>query len=209
MKRIHVGGIVVACLLHGAALAQSDEPYVEKSTGFVFPAQIAKFHRVMIKEFPDKRLGVLIRYEGRGRADAFVYDLGYGEISTGVDSEAVKDAFATSKMGMEQLFTRPPASNAKKVIDAAQDVGMEGGEHAKVLGAQYTWTFAGSDGRGGPMATWILVTGVKNKIVKLLYAASSPEPMSSQPDLKEFIYGFLEANPKERGAFILDEKKGH
>ncbi|HLX24765.1 MAG TPA: hypothetical protein VKR38_15565 [Usitatibacter sp.] len=209
MTRRGAIGIVVACLMHGAALAQSAEPYVEKSTGFVFPAQIGKFHREEVVEYPDKRLGIKIRYEGRGRAEVFVYDFGFTEISTGIDSAAVKKAFADSKVGMERLLTHPPASNPAKALDASPVVNIEGGEHAKLLAALYTWTFTGSDGRSGPMASCILVTGAKNKIVKLLFTAPSPDATSSQADLKEFVLAFLEANPKERGAFILEEKKAN
>jgi len=204
MTRILFVGFVVGCLLHGAALAQSDEPYVESATGFVFPGQIAKFHRVAVTEFPDKRLGVVIRYEGRGRAEAFVYDLGFADIPTGIDSEAVKKAFAQSQAGIERLLTSKPASDGRKFVESSPVVETEG-RQAKLLAALYTWTFSGSDGRGRPMATCILVTGVKNKIVKLLYTAPSPEPASTQRDLKELVVGFLEANPKERSSFLVEK----
>ncbi len=203
--RIPFAGLVVGCLLHGAALAQSDESYVESATGFVFPAQIAMFHRVAVTEFPDKRMGVVIRYEGRGRAEAFVYDLGFADIPTGIDSEAAKKAFAQSEAGIERLLTSKPASDGKKFLESTPVVETEC-RQAKLLAALYTWTFTGSDGRGGPMATFILVTGVKNKIMKLLYTAPAPEPASTQRDLKELVIGFLEANPKERGSFFVEKK---
>ncbi len=205
MTRIFLISALVGCLLHGTAFAQSDEPYMEGATGFVFPARIAKFHRAAVKEFPDKRLGVSIRYEGPGNAEVFVYDLGFPNIATGIASEAVKEAFANSEASIQRLLTSKRASDGKKFVESAPVVEMDGRE-AKLLAALYTWTLIGSDGRRDPMATCILVTGVKNKIVKLLYTAPAPEPGSTQRDLKELVLGFLEANPKERGSFLVEKK---
>jgi hypothetical protein len=205
MARLVLVGLVVSGLLHDAALAESKEPYVESTTGFVFPEQIGKFHRVAETEFPDKRQGVVIRYEGRGRAEAFVYDMGFAEIPTGVDSEPVKKAFAVSDAGMMRLLASKPASDGQKFLESAPVVEMEG-RQAKLLVALYTWTLTGPDGQPGPMATWVLLTGVKNKIVKLIYTAPAPEPTSTQGELKELIVGFLEANAKERRSFFVEKK---
>jgi len=205
MTRIAFVGLLVGCLLHGAALAQSGEPYVETTTGFIFPAQIGKFHRVAVTELPDKQLGVAIRYEGQGRAEVFIYDLGFAGIPTGIYSAAVKKAFAESEAAFERLLNSKPASNGKKFLESTPVVRTDSRE-AKLVVALYIWTFTASDGRGGPMATYILVTGVKNKILKLLYTAQAPEPMSTQAELQELVAGFLDANPKQRDSFFIEKK---
>ncbi len=194
-------------LLSASARAETDnEPLVEKKTGLTFPVQLGKFRRTDWHVYPDPRMGIVIRYDGPGRAEAFVYDLGLGAIATGVDSEAVSDAFARAKADVERLLTAPPATAAKKFAESTPVVENEG-RVAKVRVAVYSWTYTAPDGTGAPMATWVLITGFKNKFLKLLYTSPSLDPLAAQGDVKELVYDFLEANPKERENFLVEKKK--
>jgi hypothetical protein len=208
--RIAFAGLVLGALLSGAALAEpaadSNEPIVEKKTGLIFPAQIGKFRRTGTAVYPDPRDGIGIRYDGPGRAEAFVYDMGYGEIPTGVDSEAVTKAFAQSRAAVERLLTQAPATNGKKFAESTPVVETEG-RVAKVRVAVYSWTYTAPDGTAGPMATWVFVTAFKNQILKLLYTSPAMDPLAAQGDVKELIYAWLDANPKERQNFLVEKKK--
>lgn len=203
--RIGLACLFLGGLLPAAALAQTNDPFVESATGLTFPAQVGRFQRTGSITFPDPRQGVAVRYEGPGRGEVFVYDLGLAEIPTGVDSEAVGNAFAQSEAGVEQLLAMPPASAGKKFAESTPVIQNEG-RVAKLRVGLYSWTYSAPDGTKGPMATWVLVTGFKNKIVKVLYTAPSLDPMAAQGDLKELIVGLLEANPRERGKFFVEKK---
>ncbi|HUL56180.1 MAG TPA: hypothetical protein VLT60_04235 [Usitatibacter sp.] len=203
--RIAAAALTLAGLLGGAAFAQvAGDSYVEPSTGFSFPEQIGRFHRLSVKEYPDKRLGVKIGYEGPAHAEVFVFDMGSKDIPTGIDSDAVRKAFADSENALGRVLTRPPASDGRKFADSTPTIENEG-RVARLKVAVYKWTFTLSDGKGGPMATYLLMTGVKGKILKLLFTAPAPDPMALQADLKELILGFMEANPKQRASFLVEK----
>ena len=203
--RIGLACLFLGGMLSGTALAQSSDSFVENATGLTFPAKIGRFERTASATFPDARLGVGFRYEGPGRAEVFIYDMGAAEIPTGVDSEAVSTAFAQAEAAVEKLLGTAPASAGKKFAESTPVIENEG-RVAKVRVGLYSWTYTAPDGTKGPMATWVLVTGFQNRIVKLLYTAPSLDPMAAQGDLKELIVGFLEANPKEREKFFVEKK---
>ena len=203
--RTAVAAAAAAALVSVGALAGiAGDSYVEPATGLAFPEQIGRFHRVSVKELPDKRLGVRIGYDGPAHAEVFVYDMGFKEISTGIDSEAVKKAFAESENGLARVLTRPPASEGRKFADSTPTIENEG-RVARLKVSVYRWTLTGPEGKGAPMATYLLMTGVKNRILKLLFTAPAPDPMALQADLKELILGFMEANPKERASFLVEK----
>jgi len=206
--RMAVAALAAAGLVGAAALAQSaGDSYVEPATGLAFPEQIGRFHRSSVKEYPDNRLGVKIGYEGPAHAEVFVFDMGLKEIPTGIDSDAVRKAFAESEDAIARVLARPPASEGKKFAEATPTVENEG-RVARLKVAVYKWSYTDSAGKGAPMATYVLMTAVKNRILKLLFTAPAPDPMALQADLKELVLGFMEANPKDRASFLVDKPAG-
>ena len=55
------------------------------------------------------------------------------------------------------------------------------------------------------MSTWLLMTGYKNKFLKLLFTHPGADPEKSQSELRDLIVGFLEANSGQTGNFFIDK----
>jgi hypothetical protein len=207
VRKAAFGLVLAAFLAHPPfALADANDagPFVDKATGLVFPPELGAYKRGPITSYPDPKLGVKVEYIGPGKADVFVYDMGLQEIPTGVDSQAVEEAFQQSLRGMTRLVSSPPASDGKKIIESTPEVKTDG-KVAKLRLAVFTWQLATRD---GPrlMSTHVIVTGFKNHFVKLLYTHPGEWQKETQTDLKALIVAFLEANPGERGAFLLEAK---
>lgn len=195
-------------LLAGRCLAQdTPDRYQDEATGFVFPAQLGAYRLTSVTKYPDPRLGVRVRYEGFGRADAFIYDLGHAEIPTGTASRPFEAAFAESANHLARVLNTPPNRLGTKALEAAPVIQSDSGT-ARVRVIMYTFDLVLPDRPERPMSTWLLMTSVKNKFLKLLFSHPGHDPAPRpQEELQALIFGFLNANPDETRHFFVNENR--
>ncbi len=185
---------------------QVTDSYVDPSTGLIFPKLLGTYNRIGTHEFPDKRLGVVIQYRGFARADVFIYDNGYSHISTGTDSDAVKTEFGHIQEEFISETSKSPFSNLQKILETAPAAEIKADNQvAKVLAAMYTFSMKRRDGSELEMESWILLTGFKEKLLKLRFTLPKRDPKLSQTELRSFVTNFLDANPKERVNFFVQK----
>jgi hypothetical protein len=53
------------------------------------------------------------------------------------------------------------------------------------------------------MLTWLLMTAYQNRLLKLIFTIPGDDPGASQPELRELILGFLDANRSATDAFFV------
>jgi hypothetical protein len=202
MRRIF---LLVCVSLLSLTVANAQAPgdaYIHADTNLSFPTQIGAYRRVAVTKYPDPRLGVSIRYDGWGRGDIFVYDMGFTQITTGIDSPEFKRAFAESEAHIAKMSTSPPFKDGGRFLES-QPVVESDGRVAKLRVVMYTSTLLGRDGSERKVSTWLLMTAYKNKLLKLLFTHQGIEPEKSQEELKALIGGFLQANDRETEHFFV------
>ena len=178
--------------------------YTEPHTGLIFPQQIESYTQNAVTEYPDKKDGVAITYNGYGYAQFFVYDAGFEKISTGITSDAFKEAFQTSVLGLENVLSSGEYSNGEALMSSTPNIKMENKE-ANLAVVVFTSTFKPEAGDTVPVTSWILMTGYKNKFLKLLFTHKGDDFKKSQEEIKVIIGGLLSANPEGIGDFFVEQ----
>ncbi len=179
--------------------------YTEPQTGLIFPHHIDSYTQTGVMQYSDKKDGVRITYSGYGHAQFFVYDAGFKKIATGVKSEEFKKAFQTSASGLNNVLTSDAYSNGEVFLTSTPNIKMENKE-ANLEVVMFTSTFNPEPGANIPITSWLLMTGYKNKLLKLLFTHKGNDMEKSQEELKALISGLLSANPEGIKYFFVEQK---
>jgi hypothetical protein len=178
--------------------------YVHPATNLSFPPQLGAFHRTLVRQYPDPRIGVQISYTLRdfAKADLFIYDLGLTKIPTGIESDEVKEAFSQAENELRQFASVPPYKNPQRSMVATPTIEHRG-RKSKLLVTMYTLTAEREDGSNLTLASWIILTGYKNKFLKLRYTHPFAQYDQGLKELRDLVLGFVEANPNETQYFFI------
>jgi hypothetical protein len=189
---------IVMILLASCACAHAGT-FTDKATNLHFPDQIGEWKKTDINQFPDPKLGVEINYKSRGAAIAsfVVYHGGIAKIPTGAENSVVETAFAVDARGA-MMYVQSRFKDVSKVLDSKPDVNFHG-KRATLLATAFQ--FSGDK----KWLHFLLMTGYKNRFLKLIYTQPFNNPKTDIPEgqkkLRELIVLWLDKNEENKDAF--------
>jgi len=193
--------LTLVCLLFSSCTIARAGTFTDQATNLHFPDAIGEWHKTRVTQFPEKHLGVEIDYQGRGGAIAsfYVYSGGASKISTGAENGMVKGEFAVAQR--EQVASMQSRfGNVSKILESNPDVTHQG-KRATMLATAYKFTSKRD------WLSWILLTGYRNRFLKLYYTHPFGNPKTDIPrgqqELRDLVLGFLNRNHDNTDAFWM------
>jgi len=189
----------IAIILLGCCAIAHAGTFTDKATNLHFPDQIGEWKKTMVTQFPDRKFGVEINYKSRGDAIAslVVYSGGISKIPTGAENTVVQAQFAADIQG-SMAVVQNRFKDVSKVLDSKPDVNYHG-KRATLLATAFQ--FSGDK-------KWLqfqLLTGYKNRFLKLIYTQPFNNPKTDIPEgqkkLRDLIVAWLDKNEENRNAF--------
>jgi hypothetical protein len=181
---------IALALFLSAANALAQGSYQHPETRFVFPAVIGAFERQSAEHYPDARLGVKVGYvaRGLGRADIYLYDLGIVGIPDGIDSKAVRDAFASAAADVEEMGRRGYYLDLRRI--------SKPGATLEISGRTPRFLLAGYE---EPVVSLLIVTGARASFLKVRYTYLASRA-DGRSELEKLLIDFFAANKSAPGA---------
>jgi hypothetical protein len=189
---------IVIILLACCAVAHAGT-FTDKATNLHFPDQIGEWRKTIVHQFPDQKLGVEINYKSRGDAIAsfVVHSGGIPKIPTGAENSVVQTAFAVDARGAME-YVQGRFKDVSKVLDSKPDVNYNG-KRATLLATAFQ--FSGDK----KWLQFLLMTGYKNRFLKLIYTQPFNNPKTDIPEgqkkLRNLILLWLDKNEDNKDAF--------
>jgi hypothetical protein len=190
---------IALALFLSAANALAQGSYQHPETRFVFPAVIGAFERQSAEHYPDARLGVKVGYvaRGLGRADIYLYDLGIVGIPDGIDSKAVRDAFASAAADVEEMGRRGYYLDLRRISKPGATLEISG-RTPRFLLAGYEYRIRHGD-REEPVVSLLIVTGARASFLKVRYTYLASRA-DGRSELEKLLIDFFAANKSAPGA---------
>ena len=173
--------------------------FTDKPTNLHFPDQIGEWRKTMVNQFPDKKLGVEINYKSRGDAIAsfVVYSGVVSKIPTGAENSIVQAQFAED-VRSSMAYVQNRFKDVSRVLDSKPDVNFRG-KRATLLATAFQ--FSGDK----KWLQFLLMTGYKNRFLKLIYTQPFNNPKTDIPGgqkkLRGLIVTWLDKNEENKDAF--------
>ena len=189
---------IVIILLGCCAIAHAGT-FTDKATNLHFPDQIGEWKKTMVNQFPDRKFGVEINYKSRGDAIAslIVYSAGISKIPTGAENIVVQAQFAADVRG-SMAVVQNRFKDVSRVLDSKPDVNYHGKRATLLVTA---FQFSGDK----KWLQFLLMTGYKNRFLKLIYTQPFNNPKTDIPEgqkkLRDLIVAWLDKNDENRDAF--------
>jgi len=189
---------IILILLACCAMARAGT-FTDKSTNLHFPDRIGEWRKTMVNQFPDKKLGVEINYKSRVDAIAsfVVYSGGIAKIPTGAENGVVRAQFAED-VRSSMAYVQNRFKDVSRVLDSNPDVNFHG-KRATLLATAFQ--FSGDK----KWLQFLLMTGYKNRFLKLIYTQPFNNPKTDIPEgqknLRDLILSWLDKNDENRDAF--------
>ena len=189
----------IAILLLAGCITARAGTFTEKATNLHFPDQIGEWKKTLVDRFPDASYGVEINYKSHGDAIAsfVVYTGGISKIPTGAENSVVQTEFAKDVQG-SMAYVQNRFKDVSRVLDSKPDVNFHGKRATLVATA---FQFAGDK-------KWLqfqLMTGYKNRFLKLIYTQPFNNPKTDIPEgrkkLRDLIVIWLDKNEENKDAF--------
>jgi hypothetical protein len=189
---------IIILILAACATAHAGT-FTDKASNLHFPDQIGEWRKTMVNQFPDKKLGVEINYKSRGDAIAsfVVYSGGISKIPTGAENSVVQAQFAQDARG-SMAYVQNRFKDVSRVLDSKPDVNFNG-KRATLLATAFQ--FSGDK----KWLQFLLMTGYKNRFLKLIYTQPFNNPKTDIPEgqkrLRDLIVTWLDKNEENKDAF--------
>jgi hypothetical protein len=167
--------------------------YTHRGTRLRFPFEVGEFRRIDLLLYPDDRLGVSIGYRlsDFGTLTLYLYDLGIPDIPDGPDSMLAGQAFD----GAERDVVRGASERFGGGFGRVSADGATLPPRAAVPGFRmgaYEYPFSGKSGT--PDISWLLVTGVRGKFLKIRYSCPATRREDCARSLDAFLAALFELN---------------
>jgi hypothetical protein len=191
---------IVLVLILSCAAARGGT-FTEKATNLRFPDSIGEWRKTLVNQFPDGKLGVEINYKNRGDAIAsfVVYNGGISKIPTGGENGVVQSQFAADVHGSIS-YVQSRFKDVSKILDSNPDVNYQG-KRATLLATAFQ--FSGDR----KWMQWMLMTGYRNRFLKLIYTQPFNNPKIDIPEgqkqLRNLVVAFLDKNQDNTDGFWM------
>jgi hypothetical protein len=167
--------------------------YVHSESNLRFPGKLAGFQQGRVHTYDDPGLGISVNYvfEGLGKADLYIYDLGQKTIPSGVGSDLVRSVFGsadrdiTSQQQNGFYFDLERLLPLGAVLDASN-----AGQKLYIS----SYKFRVGDMRAEPLVSWLVVTGYRNRFFKIRFSHAGDRAADGQAALYGLIDAFFDAN---------------
>ena len=192
---------IALILLLLSCAAASARTFTDKATNLHFPDVIGEWQKTKVTQFPAKELGVEVDYKNQADAIAsfYIYTAGVSKIPTGAENSVVRAQFTETQREMIS-YIQNRFKNVSKVLESTPDVTHEG-KRATLLATAYK--FSGDRN----WLSWALLTGYRNRFLKLRYTQPFDSPEADIPrgqrELRNLIVGFLGKNEDNTEAFWM------
>jgi hypothetical protein len=180
--------------------------FTDKETSLHFPDTLGQWKKTLVNRFPDKKLGVEINYKhGEAIASFVVYSGGISKIPTGAENAVVQGHFAAD-VRESMSYVQSRFKDVSRVLDSNPDVKHEG-KRATLLATAFQ--FSGDR----KWLQWLLMTGYKNRFLKLIYTQPFNNPKTDIPNgqdqLRNLVMAFLDKNQDNTDAFWMPSSSRH
>jgi hypothetical protein len=186
--------ILLACCTAAHAATLTD-----KDTNLHFPDQIGEWKKTNVLRFPDPKMGVEVNYKTRGDAIAsfVVYSGGISKIPTGAENSIVQTQFAKDAQS-SMAYVQNRFKDVSKILDSNPDVNFHG---KRATLSATAFQFSGDK----KWLQFLLMTGYKNRFLKLIYTQPFNNPKTDIPEgqqkLRDLIVKWLDKNDENRDGF--------
>ncbi len=186
--------LAALCLAaHGVAAQEAAMPYIDQATGLRFPNKLGALGYQRMVTYGDDKLGYCVLYASpESRAQVCVYDLGYKNVPTGIDSAPFREALRIAVEGTLASTNQPPYRNGVLLAEGAPSVKVDG-KAARAEMRMFTSELSEIDGSIAAQRHLILMTAGFGRILKLNYS-SSRDSGSFLSESREIVYGFVGVN---------------
>jgi len=164
---------------------------LEKQTGVTFPDAIAQFAREEVREFPDRKLGVAIRYlaPGLAKADIFIYDLGIKGIQTGAASRVVRTQFEQTLRDIFRLEERGAYAEVA-LLSKSEGPGLPQIGELRLLHARFSYAERSEAGTVGPkLISHAFLTGYRGAFLKIRVTCPVEVEAQAEKAIHQFFDG--------------------
>jgi hypothetical protein len=186
--------LLLACCVTGRA-----GTFTDKSTNLHFPDQVGDWKKTQVIRYPDRNAGIEINYKSRGDviASFVVYSGGVSKIPTGAENGVVQTQFAKDAQG-SMAYVQTRFKDVSKILDSNPSVDAQG-KRATLLATAFQ--FSGNK----KWLQFLLMTGYKNRFLKLIYTQPFNNPKTDIPEgqkkLRDLIVTWLDKNEENKDAF--------
>ncbi|HUS45606.1 MAG TPA: hypothetical protein VM219_06195 [Phycisphaerae bacterium] len=177
----------------GADPTEPPQPYVEPETGIVFPQRLGVLVLQGVQKYEEAGLGISVAYDCsdpiRVVVDIYIYDFGRKDIGTGVESEAVKQHFGEVQGHLHAMEERGRYKTVKKLSEESVSVQV-GDKPLALLHAIFEYTNVpapGSDAPERPVKSHILLTGFKDRFLKVRFTYPQAKKADGDKVFAEFL----------------------
>lgn len=171
---------------------QAQEVYRHPESHLVFPAKLGDFERGEVKTFDDPRMGISVGYRapGLGWINVYLFTAGFQNIPDGVAGKPVRDAYAWADKDVRDMVERGTYLDFKQVLPMGSRVRMP----ASVEWHTAAYHYRPNVGKGEPVASWLLVRGIRGQIAKIRYTSPDSGRGRGLEDIDGFIKEFATVN---------------
>ena len=201
---LHAALSIPLIALAAPASAQQAAPaHVDLATGLRFPPYLAQLRFQQIREFPNKKLGYCALYSSAAATgQVCIYDLGYDQLPTGIDSPGFKDAVRIATEGFLKSLNMAPYAKGRLVGEGTPSVKADGKiarAELRMLNSELTLP----DHSTVQNTHLLLMTAGLGKILKLNYTQRDVSPEVFSADAEKLIDDFYRFNEASMRTLLL------